>query len=513
MTQSTGRQRAVPANWIYITVLVVTAVCSRLPQLLSPNLLLDGDECVLGLMAKHLVEGKEFPIFFYGQAYGLSTVEAAVGGLAFLIAAPDAVPLKLAMLALWTAGCLCCFLAFARPYGVNRSFLITLLIVLAPSWAVWSMKARGGYLTAFVAMGALLYLLSRTNNGEQGRPLRWVVIGVLTAIIYLAQPMWLVGALPVLTYRLVSSRKFLVVLSYGAGLAGAMILILLVGLSREHLVWDLPRLGNQALLGTLPNLVVKIYVNLTGFYHLGTAMEPGPVTSASAYVWMALLIALTLVQLGRIVLRKYHLWSHLFCLATLSTLCVHWVVLGSSHARYLLPLSTLMAFWVGAELTDSARRSRFVERLTIGFVLGMLSIGAVSMTEFRHFLFIRPTLAHGVSEAERLDALIHYLQSKRVRHAFSTNAMLQWQISFYSRETVIARWRDEIERYPPYIREINNALKAGETIAIVGYAGAMQGLDKELNRTEGIVTIGDRYVVYVGASEELLRRHGLLGRD
>ena len=66
-------------------------------------------------MAKHLVEGKEFPIFFYGQAYGLSTVEAAVGGLAFLIAAPDAVPLKLAMLALWTAGCLCCFLAFAHP--------------------------------------------------------------------------------------------------------------------------------------------------------------------------------------------------------------------------------------------------------------------------------------------------------------------------------------------------------------------------------------------------------------
>ena len=174
----------------------------------------------------------------------------------------------------------------------------------------------------------------------------------------------------------------------------------------------------------------------------------------------------------------------------------------------------MMAFWVGAELTDSARRSRFAERFTIAFVLGLLISGAVSMTEFRRFLFITPTIANGVSEAERLDALIHYLQTKGVRHAFSTNKLLQWQISFYSRETVIARWVDGIDRYPPYIREIDNALKAGETIAIVGYAGAMQGrLDKELSRIRGVVTIGDRYIAYIGASEELLRRLGFLRRN
>jgi hypothetical protein len=512
MTRPTG-SRAVPTNWICIALLVVAAVGSRLPQLLSPHLLLDGDECVLGLMAKHLLDGREFPVFFYGQAYGLSTVEAGVGALAFLIAAPEAVPLKLAMLALWTAGCVFYFLAFTRPYGVKRSFLITLLIVLAPSWAVWSMKARAGYLTAFFATGVLLYLLFRTNDSRPDRPLRWIVVGVLTAAIYLAQPLWLVGALPVLTYRLVSSRRLLVIISYCAGLAAVMILILLVARSPEYLVWDRPTLGNKALLGTLPNLAVKTYVNLTGSYYLGTAVEPGPVTSAAAYVWVAVLIGLTFVQFGRIILRKYHLWSHLFCLATWATLCVHWAVLGSADARYLLPLSAMIAFWLGAELTDSARRSRFAERFTIAFVLGLLGMGAVSMTEFRHFVFIRPSFTDGASEAQRLGALIHYLQGKGVRHAFSTNAMLQWQISFYSRETVIARWTQEIERYPPYIREINDALKAGETIAIVGYAGATQGRDKELNLTAGIETIGDRYVVYVGPSEELLRRLGLQRRN
>ena len=504
--------RADLPTWIYIALLVGIAVCSRLPQLLSPNLLLDGDECVVGLMAKHLLEGKGVPIFFYGQQYGLSTLEAAAGALAFAITAPDAMPLKLAMLGLWIAGCLLYFLAFARPYGVQRSFLITLLFVLAPSWAVWSMKARGGYLTAFFVTGVLFYLLLRPNDSADRR-LRWFAAGALTAIVYLAQPIWLAGALPVLIYRLVSSRSFFGAISCGAGLASVLILIALVAPSPEQVVGTPPSLGNQALLGTLPNLAVKVYVNLTGSHYLGTAIDPGAFTSVSAYLWVSLLIVLTLVQLARLVLRQFDLWSHLLCLATWSTLCVFWALLGSRDARYLLPLSAVIAFWAGAELTDCARRSRFGERVVKAFLVGMLIFGAVSMTEFRHFFFLRPQFANAVSEAERLEAVIHHLQANGVRHAFSVNALLQWQISFYSRETIIARWTHRMDRYPPYIRDIDNALTAGEIVAIVGYVGAMRGLDKELTSTEAIATIGDRYFVYVGPSKELLKRMGFQVRN
>jgi hypothetical protein len=44
-----------------VAILALAAICalSRLPQLRSPNLLADGDECVLGLMAKHVAQGKE----------------------------------------------------------------------------------------------------------------------------------------------------------------------------------------------------------------------------------------------------------------------------------------------------------------------------------------------------------------------------------------------------------------------------------------------------------------------
>ena len=85
---------------VHLTALVAISIVSRLPQLRSPNLLADGDECVLGLMAKHVAQGKEFPVFFYGQHYALSSVEAAAGALGFLGFGVSAVSLKLAMLAI-----------------------------------------------------------------------------------------------------------------------------------------------------------------------------------------------------------------------------------------------------------------------------------------------------------------------------------------------------------------------------------------------------------------------------
>ena len=57
-------------TWLYVAALIGTGAAARMPQLLSRNLLLEGDECILGLMARHLAAGREFPLFFYGQRYG-----------------------------------------------------------------------------------------------------------------------------------------------------------------------------------------------------------------------------------------------------------------------------------------------------------------------------------------------------------------------------------------------------------------------------------------------------------
>ena len=121
-------------------------------------------------MAKHVAQGREFPIFFYGQHYAFSSVEAADWrtGLPRL-AASGAMPLKLSMLALWTLGVVFLFLALSRLLGAARSFWITAILVLNPTWAVWSMKAGGGYLTSFTATAVLLWLIARERDRDTDR--------------------------------------------------------------------------------------------------------------------------------------------------------------------------------------------------------------------------------------------------------------------------------------------------------------------------------------------------------
>ena len=191
-------------TWIYVPALIAIGVVSRLPQLLSPNLLLDGDECILGLMAKHVAEGREFPIFFYGQHYGLAVVEAPAAALSFLLFGVGVLPLKTAILALWLTGIVFYFMAFARPLGHARSFCLTLFLLLMPAWAVSSMKAWSGYVTAFSTLAVLLYLLTRSGGP---RPMSWVLAGSLTSVLYFAHPVYLPGAIPIVLYFLLSGRR------------------------------------------------------------------------------------------------------------------------------------------------------------------------------------------------------------------------------------------------------------------------------------------------------------------
>ena len=156
-------------------------------------------------MAKHLAQGREFPIFFYGQHYGFSLVEAAAAGaLGFLIVGTSALSLncRCSGSGRWES-CSCSWLS-RRLSGARRSFWITTVLLLNPAWAVWSMKARGGYITSFTATAALLWLL--VEDGARLAVVRWLVASVLTFIIYLAQPLWLPGVLPIVVVALVSRR-------------------------------------------------------------------------------------------------------------------------------------------------------------------------------------------------------------------------------------------------------------------------------------------------------------------
>jgi hypothetical protein len=145
----------------------------------SPNLL-DGDECT-SPMARHCARTR-VSVF----ADRRRPQSSRPRGRAEFCDLAGAVPLKLAMLAVWIVGICFYFLAFSRPLGTARSFWITLLLVVMPAWAVASMKAWSGYVTAFSATALVLHLITRNDHLRSSSLL---IAGGVSAIIFFSQPL------------------------------------------------------------------------------------------------------------------------------------------------------------------------------------------------------------------------------------------------------------------------------------------------------------------------------------
>ena len=130
--------------------------------LLFEQLAFDSDQAIVGLMAKHLIQGSAFPLFFYGQTYMLA-VESWAAAPFFLIAGPTVVALRMSLL-VWNIVFACLLMiGFVRDGGLRpwSAFVAALFFVAAPAAiSLQLMTAQGGMIEPFVYI-ALLWFLRR----------------------------------------------------------------------------------------------------------------------------------------------------------------------------------------------------------------------------------------------------------------------------------------------------------------------------------------------------------------
>src|SRR5262245_56842378 len=82
----------------------------------------NSNQGVFGLMAKHLIEGRAFPVFMYGQNYMLA-VESWLAAPLFL-AGPSVAALKLPLLAMNLAVALLLVRVLVREGGLSPAFAL-----------------------------------------------------------------------------------------------------------------------------------------------------------------------------------------------------------------------------------------------------------------------------------------------------------------------------------------------------------------------------------------------------
>ena len=64
--------------------LVLVGALLRLDFMRAIGFIIDGDEAIVGLMAKHILERGELPVFYYGQHY-MGSLESILASTSFAV--------------------------------------------------------------------------------------------------------------------------------------------------------------------------------------------------------------------------------------------------------------------------------------------------------------------------------------------------------------------------------------------------------------------------------------------
>jgi hypothetical protein len=216
------------SGWTVVAAAAVVAgVAVRAWILSSPLGALEADEAIVGLMARHALDG-ELSVFYWGALYG-GTQEALLTAVVFAVAGSSVLALKLVSLAIFSAAAVLVWLVGRRTVGPSAALVGAALFWVWPAYFVWwTTKARGYFGSGLViGLAALLFaqrLRERDSRADAAGlgfalglglwatlqswllalpALAWLVARrpAVLRLAWLAVPVALVGSLPWLVWN------------------------------------------------------------------------------------------------------------------------------------------------------------------------------------------------------------------------------------------------------------------------------------------------------------------------
>lgn len=155
-------------RWIVAGVVAALVLLRSVVFVFWEQSYFDSDQAVIGLMAKHLIEGRAFPLFYYGQHYMLG-VEAYLAAPVFLVAGISVATLKFPLLVLNVAAALLLLRILQRDVGLRPwvAAVPTLFFAVpAPAVSAEILAPNGGNFAPF--MYAVLIWMTRRRPGWCG---------------------------------------------------------------------------------------------------------------------------------------------------------------------------------------------------------------------------------------------------------------------------------------------------------------------------------------------------------
>ncbi|RMG41382.1 MAG: hypothetical protein D6719_08710 [Candidatus Dadabacteria bacterium] len=151
--------RLLKKDALLLLLVLLIAALLRIDFLLASDCVIDSDEAIVGLMARHILGGAPIPVFYYGQHY-MGSFEALVSSLLFAAFGISSCVLKVTPFIFSLILIVVVYLIAALGYSRRAARYASILVAIPPSTLIiWSLKARGGFIE-IVVIGAVAALLT-----------------------------------------------------------------------------------------------------------------------------------------------------------------------------------------------------------------------------------------------------------------------------------------------------------------------------------------------------------------
>jgi hypothetical protein len=403
-------------------------------------------------------------------------------------------------------------LAVRERLGARAALVAAILASTIPAWSVWSLKARVGYPTGHLALACTMLLVARTAN----RPVSVATsagVGAVAAVGFLGHATFGLVAAPILLWHALQRDTWSRL--GGLALGGGIVLggYALAASMSENPYWRPPLLAYSDPIGALIALPRRAFVLLSGSFFWNRKLDAGPITILAGGAWGAagLAAAFAVTRWSR------RPWVQLeaACLAGIGLVLAFVTIIGLFSYRYMLSLTFPIIYLLAGSLERWLGHSNRARRALAGGTIAVLALlGVGAHLEARRFAYTQQDLdaANRSTTARRdLAILVDTLERAGVRHVYSADALLQWNLMFASRERIIARWTAPKDRVPRYPLAVDSARLSGVPIALVGYsaqAAKVTAAMREVGEHHELWRIAKGYWIVFAPTAALLQRLG-----
>jgi 4-amino-4-deoxy-L-arabinose transferase-like glycosyltransferase len=190
------------------------------------------DQAIVGLMARHILHGTAYPVFYYGSAYA-GTLESSYMAAVFSVAGSSVASYRASLMILLALLSLIVYAIGRRVFGVAASLFAVSYLAIPPYFFLYKgLTSDGAYVSLAVIGAALLYGAVRLDEAEASgwSSLRWFAL-----IGFLAGLGWWV--MPLIVYFYIAILLWFVIVRPRAFIGFARCLVFLAAFSLGSAPW------------------------------------------------------------------------------------------------------------------------------------------------------------------------------------------------------------------------------------------------------------------------------------